>query len=294
MPYSQPWNSRQPGCLILLLDQSGSMDEPFGLQQAGGGRRKCEMLATVVNGFLNELITANTVIDKNGMPEVRPRAEVAILGYSGTSVTSALKGGLGRKEFVTLGELQDQPLAVERRKKRELDETGTVYEVEVSFPIWVKPVAGQGTPMCAALRRAAELAQRWAAANPQSYPPVVINVTDGMSTDGDPTAIAQDLCRVATADGQALLFTVHLTNLNSAPVEYPATESELPNDPYAQLLFRITSPVPETSLAQLSAMLHRDLSPGARGLIFNGDAVSVRLMFNFASIPATQLLDPNR
>lgn len=294
MPYMQPWSSRQPGCLILLLDQSGSMNEPFGLQQAGGGRRKCEMVATVVNGFLNELITANTVIDKEGIPEVRPRAEIAILGYSGTTVTSALKGGLGRKEFVTLGELQDQPLAVERRKKRELDETGAVYELEVSFPIWVKPVSREGTPMCAALRYAAELAQRWAAAHPNSYPPVVINVTDGMATDGDPTPIAQDLCRVATADGNALLFSVHITSLNYAPVEYPATESELPNDPYAQLLFRISSLVPETSRAQLAAMLQRDISPQARGLIFNGDAVSVRLMFNFASLPATQLLDPNR
>jgi hypothetical protein len=294
MSYSQPWSSRRPGCLILLLDQSGSMSDPFGNQQAGGGKRKCDMLATVVNGFLNELVTANTVINKDGIAEVRPRADIAVLGYEGTTITSALKGPLGRKEFVTLQELQDNPIAIEQRKRREIDETGMAYEIEVSFPVWVKPVAGAGTPMCGALRRAADLAQRWASQHPEHYPPVIINVTDGMATDGDPAPVAMDLTRIATQDGAALLFNVHITSINSAPVEYPSHESELPNDRYAYQLFSMTSLIPETSLTQLSAMLRREIMPGARGLIFNGDAVSIRQMFVFASLPATQSLDPLR
>jgi hypothetical protein len=37
--------------------------------------------------------------------------------------------------------------------------------------------------------------------------------------------------------------------------------------------------------------LGRPVFPGARGLIFNGDAASVRQMFVFASVPATKPLD---
>ncbi|HYU75228.1 MAG TPA: hypothetical protein VEL31_21375, partial [Ktedonobacteraceae bacterium] len=64
--YSQAWSASRSGCLILLLDQSGSMSDPFGLQQAGAGRRKCDMVATVLNGFLNELIVTNTIAQKDG------------------------------------------------------------------------------------------------------------------------------------------------------------------------------------------------------------------------------------
>jgi hypothetical protein len=294
MPYTRPWNSSTPGCLILLLDQSGSMKDPFGNQQAGSGRRKCDMLATVTNNFLNELILANTEIDRYGNPDVRPRADLAIIGYEGEHVSSALKGLLGSYDFVTLRQLQENPLAIEHRKKREIDDAGNLYEIEVPFPIWVRPVAGTGTPMCAALRRAYELAQSWASRHPQHYPPVIVNITDGMSTDGDPSAIAEDIRRIGTEDGQALLFNVHLTDLNYPAVEYPAQEYELPNDQYAYLLFRISSLVPDSSREALSMMLKRDISLGARGLIFNGDAASIRLMFNFASLPATIIARPSQ
>jgi hypothetical protein len=79
--YRQSWGGSHPGCLILLLDQSGSMSDSFGNTQAGAGRRKCDMVATVLNGFLNELIVTNTVAQKDGSTEVRPRADVAVISY---------------------------------------------------------------------------------------------------------------------------------------------------------------------------------------------------------------------
>src|SRR5437588_9937606 len=98
--YQRPWGGSQPGCLILLLGQSGSMSDPFGNQQAGAGRRKCDMVVTVLNGFLNELIVTNTVAHEGGLVEVRPRADVAVLGYSGGSVDSVLSGELYGRDFV--------------------------------------------------------------------------------------------------------------------------------------------------------------------------------------------------
>jgi hypothetical protein len=291
--YTRDWGSSQPGCMIFLLDQSGSMGEKFGQMQAGRDRRKCDAVATILNGFLNELVTTNTLPKPDGTPDVRPRADISVLGYEGSTPAPALTGALVGKDFVTLPELQVNPADIEMRKRKDMDDTGVEIEVQVPFPIWVRPKAGGGTPMCAALRQARELAERWAASHPNSYPPVIINVTDGAATDGDPTRIAQEITQVSTVDGQALLFNVHITNLPDQPVAYPVSENELPNDKYAKLLFSISSIIPESSRALLETLLGRPVPPGARGLIFNGDATSVRLMFNFASKPRTQPLDPN-
>jgi len=292
--YTQTWGGTHPGCLILLLDQSGSMSDPFGIAQAGSGRRKCDMVATVLNGFLNELIVTNTIACKDGSTEVRPRAEVTVLGYEGDFIGPILDGELYDQVFVSLPDLQMNPIDIETRHRKEIDETGVEIEIAVPFPIWVKPRAGGGTPMCAALRQARDLAWQWAMSHPDNYPPVIINVTDGMANDGDPLEPAQELCQISTADGQTLLFNVHITDINSAPVMYPASENELPNDTYARKLFAMSSPIPATSCNLLESLTGRSVRPGARGLIFNGDAASVRQMFVFASIPATQRLDPNR
>ncbi len=289
--YSQAWSAARPGCLILLLDQSGSMSDPFGYTQAGAGRRKCDMVATVLNGFLNELIVTNTIAQKDGTIMVRPRADVAVLGYEGSFVGPILGGVLESRTFVTLPELQMNPLTIERRIKREIDEIGMEMEIPVQFPIWVQPVAGGGTPMCAALREAHTLALQWATQHPDSYPPVVINVSDGMANDGDPLEPARLFTNVSTNDGQALLFNVHITDINRAPVAYPSDESELPSDRYAQKLFAMSSLIPDSSRLLLQSLLGRPVFPGSRGLIFNGDAASVRQMFVFASVPATKPLE---
>jgi hypothetical protein len=293
MAYTQDWASYHPGCMIFLLDQSGSMAGKFAPGQAGQGRRKCDMVATILNSFLNELITTNLIPKADGSSDVRPRADICVLGYEGANISSVLSGALSGRDFVTLPELQANPADIEMRKQKDIDEVGNQYEIDVPFPVWVRPRTGGGTPMCAALSRARDLAQSWAYTHQDSYPPVIINVTDGAGTDGDPTAISQDITRISTNDGQALLFSVHITDLNSSPIAYPANEFELPNDKYAKQLFAISSIIPESSRALLESFLGRQVPPGARGMIFNGDATSVRLMFNFASKPRTQPLDPN-
>jgi hypothetical protein len=291
--YSQNWQSTQPGYMIFLLDQSGSMSSPFGQAQAGRGRRKCDMVATILNNFLSELITINTIPKSDGTSEVRLRADISVLGYEGSGATPILSGALAGKDFVNLLDLQINPSDMEIRTQKDYDDTGKEFEIQVPFPIWVKPRAGGGTPMCAALARARDLAQQWALNHPDNYPPVIVNVTDGASTDGDPTRIAQEITQISTNDGQVLLFNVHITNLPDPPVIYPASELDLPNDRYAKLLFSTSSIVPEPSRQLLESLIGRTVSPGARGFIFNGDATSVRLMFTFASRPATAPLDPN-
>src|SRR5207248_519872 len=88
--YNRQWGSAHPGCLIFLLDQSGSMSDMFRMGQAGAGKRKCDVVATVLNSFLNELVNINTIFRPDSTSDVRPRADIAILGYEGNDVAPVL------------------------------------------------------------------------------------------------------------------------------------------------------------------------------------------------------------
>lgn len=50
--YEKQWGSTHPGLLIVLLDQSSSMNDPFGASQLLGGKKKCDVVATVLNTFV--------------------------------------------------------------------------------------------------------------------------------------------------------------------------------------------------------------------------------------------------
>jgi hypothetical protein len=230
--------------------------------------------------------------------DVRPRAEIALYGYHRNSVTSAWGGALAGRDFVSLPDLLRTPLTVEDRLKKVPDGTGNFIEMQVPFPIWVKAHTDGGTPMLQALRKARDIARDWAASHQSSYPPVIVNITDGMASDstqeGDLEAVAQEITDISTEDGHALLFTIHVTELKAYPVEYPASEDELPRDRFARRLFALSSVIPDTALAALNSLLGRTVPPGAKGFVFNGDAEAVLLMFRFASAPAIQVVDPNR
>ncbi|MCL5958496.1 MAG: VWA domain-containing protein, partial [Chloroflexi bacterium] len=60
MQHRKKWSSRDPGCLIILLDQSGSMSKEFGGTELGEGKKKCDMVAAVLNRVLDEFIRSNT------------------------------------------------------------------------------------------------------------------------------------------------------------------------------------------------------------------------------------------
>ena len=48
---------------------------------------------------------------------------------------------------------------------------------------WSEPVHGYRTSMCQAVAVAGAHVYEWANAHPESFPPIVINITDGIVTD---------------------------------------------------------------------------------------------------------------
>ncbi|MBS2964944.1 hypothetical protein KGA66_17945, partial [Actinocrinis puniceicyclus] len=113
----------------------------------------------------------------------------------------------------------------------------------------------------------------WVGERPGSFPPIVLNLTDGESTDGDPSEAAARLRSLATADGPVLVFNLHVSAGQAAPIVFPANEANLPDD-FARLLFGMSSTLPPHMHAY-AATQGIAVSEGSRGFVFNADITSV-------------------
>ncbi|MEO7836453.1 MAG: vWA domain-containing protein [Acidimicrobiales bacterium] len=270
MPYAAEISRANPTCILFLIDQSESMKNNIG----GGDTpmQKAEAVADAVNRLLSELSIKCAKEDG-----VRDYFHVGVLGY-GASVGPIFDGALAGRDLVPLSEVAAQPARLEERtpsySHAALPEPPAgVAGRTVLFPTWFSPVAYGDTPMCGAFGRARAILGTWLADHPRSFPPIVVNITDGESTDGDAAPAAQALQDLTSADGHLLLFNLHLSSDQSDPVIFPAKDAHLPDD-YARKLHGMSSVLPD----QMATAANRQglmLGEGARGFAFNADISAI-------------------
>jgi len=262
--YSAEISRANPTCFVFLLDQSGSMQDQIG---SGGGQRKCDVVADALNHLLFEL--GIKCAKEEG---VRDYFYVSVIGY-GTNVAPALTGALAGRELVPLSEIAASPARLETRTKKIPDGAGGLVNQEVKFPVWVDPVANGGTPMSGALSRAQSIVSSWLIDHPGCFPPVVLNLTDGESTDGDPSFPAEGIRQLASSDGAALLFNLHVSSDASPAISFPDNEAVLANQ-FARDLFNLSSTLPD-GMRTYTQQQGIPVSDGTRGFVFNADATSI-------------------
>jgi hypothetical protein len=276
MPYTAEISRSNPSCLLFLIDRSGSMDDPFGAGESK--RKKADGVADAINRLLQ-----NLVIKCAKSEGVRDYYDVGVIGY-GDKVGPAFGGALAGRDLVPISEIAEHPERVEERTRKVDDGAGGLVEETVKFPVWFDAAAHGGTPMCKALSTATDVLSSWLAQHPSSFPPIVINITDGESTDGDPTEAAEKLRALSNDDGNVILFNLHLSSHRATPVEFPDSEEGLP-DQYARLLFRISSPLP-SYMCSVAADEGYRVSDGSRGFVFNADMVSVIRFLDIGTRPS--------
>ena len=264
MPYTAQISRSNPTALIFLLDQSSSMLEPFGRQP---DKRKADGVADALNRLLQNLVLKCAKADG-----IRDFFHVAMLSYGGR-VASAFGGALAGRNLVPISQVANNPLRVEVRTRKVDDGVGGVIDEQVKFPVWFEARPTGRTPMCAALRMAKEYVQAFLGVQPNCYPPIVINITDGHPSDGDPRTAAKELRELASKDGNVLLFNAHLSEKENQPIEFPDNEAGLP-DNYAKLLFRMSSELP-AKLVDAAKSAGFAVGPKSRGFVFNADLVAV-------------------
>jgi hypothetical protein len=275
MAYSAEISRSNPTCFLFVIDQSGSMGDSFGGEIVA---RKADFVADVMNKTLHDLVIRCTRTE-----EVRNYCFISVIGYGG-SVGPVLAGPLAGRDLVPIAELADNPARIEARIKKQSDGAGGLVDTQVRFPIWLEPTVGGGTPMCEALGMVQRLVEKWVAEHPTGFPPTILHLTDGESTDGEPSTVGKQIMSLKTSDGEALLYSCHVSATRSAKVEFPDSDSSLP-DNFAKMLFSISSRLPEPFLRSARQM-GLNASEGARGFVFNGDAASVVQFFDIGTRPA--------
>jgi hypothetical protein len=264
MPYAAEISRSNPTCFLFLIDQSKSMLGPIG---GGQGEKKADAVAEALNRLLYTLVLRCV-----WGQDVLDRFHVGVLGY-GRQVIPALGGKLANRELVPISELARSPLRVEQRVNTVDDGRGNQVEQIIKTPVWFEPVADGKTPMCICFERAGQVLSNFLLQHPTCHPPLVINLTDGEATDGDPEGAAGHLHELASEDGSVLLFNAHLSSLPERPIEFPDEEAGLP-DEHARRLFRMSSCLPP-AMGNSARQAGIRATPQTRGFVFNADLSSV-------------------
>ena len=278
--YTQSITRNHRTAFILAIDCSGSMAESILFR----GRRltKAEAVAGITNDLLFELVERARRSDG-----IRDYYDIAVIGYSGDDeVRSLLPDG---EELVPVSALaaREMPVRTEVIEHRLPD--GSIALREIPAPSWIEPQAAGQTPMCEALRRVRDIAAEWTAraANAESFPPVVFNITDGEATDCDDEelrAVCNQIKALETADGNVLLINIHIAGDAGRHVFFPEAHEANYTNRYAALLYDCSSEMP----AVFNEAIREAKGPGAvppfRGMSYNASAAQLVTMLNIGSI----------
>jgi hypothetical protein len=148
-----------------------------------------------------------------------------------------------------------------------------INDQKYSYPVWVEAQAGADTPMCAALKRCHDVLHSWIKRHRKAFPPIIIHITDGESTDGDPVSLARKLMNLSTDDGNVLFFNCHLSSTASPPSVFPDRADTIP-DPFGKQLFGMSSLL-TPYMRQAASSLGYSITPQSRGFIFQADLSNV-------------------
>lgn len=282
MPYTAEVTRTNPTCVLFMIDQSRSMRDEIRADE--GTQSKSDGVAATINRWLLELSLKCAKAEGVG-----DYYHVGVIGY-GKKVGPALVGKNAKRDLVPISEIADRPGRVEKVKRKVPDAKGKVQKQVVNVPIWFDPVADGATPMCKASDEAYRVLQSWVGEHGDSYPPLVIHITDGEATDGDPEDRVRALTQLSTSDGNTTLFNIHLSDHpNAKPVIFPDSPANLP-DEYSRMLFETASPLTDTmrTIAQEQGI---PTTPGSRAFVLNADMVAMVQAIDIGTRPSNKAMD---
>lgn len=265
-PYCKVVDPEHPACVLIMVDQSLSMNCMFGRNTS---ESKAIGVADCVNNVLHELLKLCRKGD-----QIRDLFRIGAIGY-GEKVGSVL--GDGSKILWTMNELDN--LKIESTTSRVLPD-GRVLELDV--PVWLSPTAGNSTPMKEAFALARDTVAEFLRDCSDCFPPIVVNITDGAPKDGNPREEVEQLKKYSSTNGNVLVLTVHVSSSTLSPVAFPEVEALL-REQEAKEMFRITSTLPDVLIEKIKERTAYRPQPGARAFIYNGDPSDVSAMLDLAT-----------
>jgi hypothetical protein len=279
--YQKRITRKNPGLVVFLLDRSDSMKQKWGNLPYS----LAEGAANALNAILLDLLFTSQV--EPGKPY--HYFDVGVFGYGlrpatrDEGVEPAFAGNLAGQPIIPLPNLRDNQVGMRDEPSEDIGAPPS------RVPVWIEAAYGHKTPMCEAIAVAGGHVYNWTSEHPDSFPPIVINITDGMVTDSPFQGAsiddwAQRLVGIQTSDGPTLLFNIFLSPTPANTVVFPPTPAGLPVP--GPDLFRISSPLPPPMVAN-AAGAGMILQPGARGFAFNADRQTLAAFLNVGTTVGT-------
>jgi hypothetical protein len=238
--YSARVTRNNPSAIVILIDQSGSMEEEF-----REGVSKAQVVADIVNELFDSLVMK---CQREG--GIRDYFQIMVIGYGkdvGVSEVSIIwEGNLAHRDWVSVSDLKENILETKTIHTTKMMPWGEVPDVKTK-KIWLNPCHDGLTPMYEALQLCKEKLEDWIHDFQDSFPPMVFNITDGYPTDIDDLSLIEDICSeiksIKSNDGETLLFNCLITNGSEIvfPNQSDANEFE---DEYHLTLYNASSKLP--------------------------------------------------
>lgn len=283
--YENNFTRANPGLIIIMVDQSGSMSMEW-----TDGKSLAEQTAMVINRCIAEMglrFTSGSTIKES--------ANIVLIGYGGEPTYDAtlIKSG-------TIKDFIENPIRIETIKKKDYNREMGFYEIDFDLPINIEPVAGYVTPMTSALSLAESIIKEWITRqstrdNTKDPVPMVINISDGAPTDEDGyvlsdfspvVALANSIKSIQCPDGNPLIFNIHLSaDGGLKEVQFPKSKSELPDgDELSGLLYDMSSELPESMVDAARVSGFQDIEAGVKTFMSNVNKVESFVQFlNFGT-----------
>ena len=280
--YNTQITRRNKGAIVILLDRSGSMAEEVTFE--GKVVTKSVALAECVNALLEEIINRS-----HRERYVGDYFDVAIIGYAGEKAESLIGSGF---RHITDIDTMDVPTRIVHRTRTLPN--GERFDTLTERREWVSPAAKGRTPMGDALRMARRMVTSWCRKHPESFPPIVINITDGEATDATPediATLATRLRQAGTNDGNVLFVNIHLSdhsNPSSEAIRFPSESEPIPVNRHATLLYNISSTLPALYNADIQAI--RGGTPPFRAICYNASVSELVGLLAIGSLPINQMI----
>jgi len=242
------------GLCVFLLNQSGSMDAPYGEY----GVSMAEAATDALNLYLQKFAQFRLA-----MPDWFKSDDfgVIVLGYG--------SGGDSERPILRI---DASTTTTDERRTRYDESTISSSKNLPNFPVWLLPVADGDAPLRRALSSAARIVDGWVSTHASAPPPLVVNVTNGTMTDGDPTEEAERVKLLATTTGRVSLWNAHLASTASAPILFPRDEDSASLPERLETLLRLSSMVPQEKVRDLSMEFPEVSRPvGARACVLDAD-----------------------
>lgn len=279
MSYTAEISRVNPTCFFFLIDQSASMLDP--IMGVPGNPSKAGFVADALNRVIQSL-----AITANKEDQVRKYYQVGGIGY-GYEMENLFATKFEGRDLIWIDEIIANPTRIESRIKKESDGVGGVIDVKSEFPVWIEAKGNGGTPMCTAFKMTADILSDWIKDHPSAYPPTVINFTDGEANDdGNPIQLAQELKKLRTADGEVLVFTLHVSsNQYAQTIVCPQHEEPLPDNPSKQM-FAMSSEMTDAMIQMAANDFNTNLPKGSRAFVYNAGIEQLVTLLDIGTRPS--------